>query len=635
MKRFIACFAVLVLLFGSCLSETNISRSEYYAMGLDALYETDAETLKNAEEYFAFAGGYGKAKLYRVYAQSLSALCGELGSEALREIRGNIIELSLHGDFVNDLESMGYSSCDTILTYISAREHEKNGEYEEALQEYRSVDLLDSFERSLSLKNAETKTEDGPSPSRSIQDNSHTWAGATCTLPSICIICGETLGEPLGHFWQDATEDAPKTCLVCGATEGNPITRLSLGGEYAVGEYVVFGSYEQDGDESNGKEGIEWLVLDRSKDGYLLISRYALDCMRFNTAKTAVKWSGSSLRTWLNKTFYDAAFSAEEKGMIRLSEVFTPPNPSFPAVWGGFSTQDYVYLLSIQEADNLFSGNQARMCYPTEYAVSKGAAVDDGGTCWWWLRSPGNRDFGSAGVYSDGTVYQYGDDVNRTINGIRPVIRVSPEGVPETREPASELVVGGTYYFGSYEQNGNYSDGAERIAWRVLAIEDGAALLVSDKILDAYAYHELFNDTTWENCTLRVWLNNNFYHAAFSDSEKDQILIKSMPSDENPRQNLPKAGGATKDRVFILSASEINEYFTANYERTAYGTEYAMRQGIYINNDLYASWWWARTPGKTNKWAVRIRSSGEVDYEGSYVNSKNGGIRPAIWLSTY
>lgn len=82
----------------------------------------------------------------------------------------------------------------------------------------------------------------------------HIWAGATCTTPRTCIICGKTSGsplihdwlpadcthphicrrcgaddgKPLGHQWQVATFDAPKTCLRCGAQEGEP---LSVPGE--------------------------------------------------------------------------------------------------------------------------------------------------------------------------------------------------------------------------------------------------------------------------------------------------------------------------------------------------------------------------------------------------------------------
>jgi len=49
-----------------------------------------------------------------------------------------------------------------------------------------------------------------------------------------------------------------------------------------VGDYITFGAYEQDYNTSNGKEAIEWLVLEKKNNRLLVISRYALDCKRYN-----------------------------------------------------------------------------------------------------------------------------------------------------------------------------------------------------------------------------------------------------------------------------------------------------------------------------------------------------------------
>lgn len=138
---------------------------------------------------------------------------------------------------------------------------------------------------------------------------------------------------------------------------------------------------------------------------------------------------------------------------------------------------------------------------------------------------------------------------------------------------------------------------------------------------------------TWEDCTLRVWLNNNFYSTAFSSAEKQRIVESAITAEANPTNSFAVAGNNTKDRVFILSASEVNQYLTGNYERAAYGTDYAFGNGLYNNGMLGSTWWWVRTPGKTNKWAVRVLSTGEMAYDGTYVNSDNGGVRPAIWIT--
>ena len=49
-----------------------------------------------------------------------------------------------------------------------------------------------------------------------------------------------------------------------------------------VGDYVYFGAYEQDGDTSNGKEKIEWLVLDKQDNRALVLSKYAHDTSTYD-----------------------------------------------------------------------------------------------------------------------------------------------------------------------------------------------------------------------------------------------------------------------------------------------------------------------------------------------------------------
>ena len=50
-----------------------------------------------------------------------------------------------------------------------------------------------------------------------------------------------------------------------------------------VGDYITFGLYEQDNDLSNGKENIEWLILELKDEKALVISKYALDSKPYNT----------------------------------------------------------------------------------------------------------------------------------------------------------------------------------------------------------------------------------------------------------------------------------------------------------------------------------------------------------------
>ena len=200
-----------------------------------------------------------------------------------------------------------------------------------------------------------------------------------------------------------------------------------------VGDTLVFGTYEQDNDTTNGKEDIEWLVLAKENNKILVVSDKALDCKPYNQSRDYVTWETCSLRNWLNNDFINAAFTAEERAMIPTVTVSADMNPKYNTNPGN-ATKDRVFLLSIVETEKYFTSDEARKCVPTEYAISNGAYTSDsytkGGkaTCWWWLRSPGIYLNIAAGVDFDGSVNGYGDRVSRDFNAVRPALWITIDG---------------------------------------------------------------------------------------------------------------------------------------------------------------------------------------------------------------
>lgn len=198
--------------------------------------------------------------------------------------------------------------------------------------------------------------------------------------------------------------------------------------KWQVGNYVTFGTYPQT-KSGNDTTPIEWLVLARDGDNALVISRYALDCIQYNTKDTSVTWETCSLRTWLNNDFYNKAFSAEEKASIVLSKVTADKNPKYSTNPGN-DTNDNVFLLSIPEVNNYFKDDASRMCAPTDYTVKNGAntsssyKVDSRASCWWWLRSPGTYSNCASNVHNDGFVYSRGYSVNYSYCSVRPCVWV-------------------------------------------------------------------------------------------------------------------------------------------------------------------------------------------------------------------
>ncbi len=159
-----------------------------------------------------------------------------------------------------------------------------------------------------------------------------------------------------------------------------------------VGETVFFGHYEQDGITGNGQEAIEWIVLDVQDGNALLISYYALDSRPYNASQGEVVWQRCTLRSWLNDSFLNAAFTPAEQNAIQLTTVSNAQGQGY-GKWsrsGGSDTQDRVFLLSYAQAWQYFLSEDARSCLPTVYARNRGAYANRyTGNCYWWLRSPG------------------------------------------------------------------------------------------------------------------------------------------------------------------------------------------------------------------------------------------------------
>ncbi len=207
--------------------------------------------------------------------------------------------------------------------------------------------------------------------------------------------------------------------------------------EAAVGDVVVFGSYEQDGDSSNGSEPLEWLVLSKDGDTLLVVTLYGIERMQFHNSLSKVTWETSDVRAWLNGAFLDAAFSPVEQGRIKTSPVVAEANPDYPNSRAGADTEDKVFLLSYQEAEMFFKDEKARVCAPTDAVVaSADVYAHTGKSAWyaghdyicnWWLRSPGMyKDLyvsyidHSGRISGGGQVYLEGTDLC-----VRPAMRIT------------------------------------------------------------------------------------------------------------------------------------------------------------------------------------------------------------------
>lgn len=187
--------------------------------------------------------------------------------------------------------------------------------------------------------------------------------------------------------------------------------------------------------------------------------------------------------------------------------------------------------------------------------------------------------------------------------------------------------VGDIVKFGSYEQDNDKSNGKEEIEWEVLDKQDNKLLVISKYCLDCQPYNTKYEDVTWENCSLREWLNNTFLDTAFSDVKKAMIPSVTIANDDNyPYYTNP--GNDTTDKIFLLSIDEANKYFTSYDQRQVNTTAYAMSQGASCKTS-----WWLRSAGYNNRYATYILSEGQISNYGSNVSNDYIAVRPAMWIS--
>jgi hypothetical protein len=174
------------------------------------------------------------------------------------------------------------------------------------------------------------------------------------------------------------------------------------------------------------------------------------------------------------------------------------------------------------------------------------------------------------------------------------------------------------------------------ISWLVLEEDKDKVLLLSEFVLFDRQYNDKNGSTTWENCTLRSYLNNEFLNS-FSLQERERIAQTHVRNGEilyteplggsliSRIQSWPvPAGNDTYDRVFLLSHDELREYFTDESTRKASMAKDHPRHGDYDH------WWWRlRSPGGCTFSAAVVTDRG---FDLAYATTVEIGVRPALWL---
>lgn len=194
-----------------------------------------------------------------------------------------------------------------------------------------------------------------------------------------------------------------------------------------IGNIITFGNYKQSNHVGSEKSPVEWIVIDKKDDEFMIISRYPIDTMAFHIENAEITWEYCSLRAWMNHAFLKDSFSTKEEEAIIATSICNNSTQCNP-VWatnGGNDTVDKVFLLSYQEALHYFKTDFIRKARPTEYAIKQKAFLSEDGCTFWWLRSPGRYQYGAASVYSNGSIN--GNYVSNSTGTVRPAMWINLE----------------------------------------------------------------------------------------------------------------------------------------------------------------------------------------------------------------
>ena len=139
-------------------------------------------------------------------------------------------------------------------------------------------------------------------------------------------------------------------------------------------------------------EPIKWNILSSSNGTYSLVAARLLDKRSFEPEDSS-NYANSSIRTWLNGTFYNNAFALENSLIQEVAvDNSAATTKSADNAYASDETKDKVYLLSYQDYKNssYFPDNASRQCRTTDWCRTKCADEDDdcefNGV--YWTRSP-------------------------------------------------------------------------------------------------------------------------------------------------------------------------------------------------------------------------------------------------------
>jgi hypothetical protein len=180
-------------------------------------------------------------------------------------------------------------------------------------------------------------------------------------------------------------------------------------------------------------------------------------------------------------------------------------------------------------------------------------------------------------------------------------------------QPYAEANVGDTVTMGDHD-------------WIVLDKQEDRILVLCKYSVGTSDYHKYtLASPGWDNCTLRTWLNDDFFNSKMNASEDEKSLILSTQISTPDNPSFGTTGGATvTDRIFLLSHEELTQYLPDSNDRYFYKNA----------DDVIPVAWWLRTKGSSGSTAVYVDKYGAIDLAGASIFQLDAKqhVRPAMWI---
>ncbi|MBR6608891.1 MAG: hypothetical protein IKK99_01585 [Oscillospiraceae bacterium] len=145
-----------------------------------------------------------------------------------------------------------------------------------------------------------------------------------------------------------------------------------------------------------GRTPAPWKVLENKGGRLLLLSEYVLDCLPFedfydpfyfSMSFDRTRWPFSTIRRHINSDFYNSLLTEEEKH--RVESVYISADDRLTFEPREDAKQDFMFLLSKQEAEKYLRTEKDRLAPVTSFATRSMLYERFENYAYWWLRTPG------------------------------------------------------------------------------------------------------------------------------------------------------------------------------------------------------------------------------------------------------